>query len=81
MMSCFQEMAHIKLTNGISVDVFSSHLTTKDILQEKVSVTGSSDKEDPFYIVNLGKLIHLHKHVSNLPNNIHNSFIYCRILV
>ena len=64
MMSSFQEMAHIKLTNGINVDVFPSHFTTKEILQEKASVTGSSDKEDPFYMVNLGKLIHLYKHVS-----------------
>ena len=80
MMSCFQEMALIKLTSGISVDVFSSHFTTKDILQEKVSVTGSSDKEDPFYIVNLGKLIHLHKHVSDLANNIHTSLFIVKFL-
>ena len=63
-----QEMAHIKLTNGVCVDIFPSHFTTKDILQNKVSVTGRNDKEDPFYIVDLGKLIHLHKHVSLLQN-------------
>jgi len=66
--SCLQEMAHIKLTNGVCVDIFPSHFTTKDILQNKVSVTGRNDKEDPFYIVDLGKLIHLHKHVSLLQN-------------
>lgn len=54
-------MALIKLTNGICVDVIPSHFTTKEILQEKVSITDRRDKEDPFYIVNLGRLIHLHK--------------------
>ena len=56
-------MALIKLTNGICVDVIPSHFTTKEILQEKVSITDRRDKEDPFYIVNLGRLIHLHKRV------------------
>ena len=56
-------MACIKLTNGTHVDIFPSHYTTKDILQDKVSYTGRNDKEDPFYIVDLGKLIQLHKHV------------------
>ena len=46
------------------MDVFPSHFTTKEILQEKASVTGSSDKEDPFYMVNLGRVVHLYKHVS-----------------
>lgn len=61
-------MAHIKLTNGNRVDIFPSHFTTKEILQEKVGVTDRNDKEDPFYVVNLGGLIHLHKHVGCTVN-------------
>ena len=58
-----QEMACIKLNNGTHVDIFPSHHATKEVLQDKVGYTDRSDKEDPFYIVDLGKLIHLYKHV------------------
>ena len=77
-MSCLQEMAHIKLISGARVDIFPSHFTTKEILQEKVSVTGRNDKEDPFYIVDLGKLVHLHKHVSLLQKLMH--FMYFNVV-
>lgn len=69
-------MAHFKITSGIRVDVFPSHFTTEEIIQEEV---GRSDKEDPFYVVDLGKLIHLYKHVSYQRNQ-HAICILCLIL-
>ena len=74
-------MAYIKLTNGVSVDVFPSHFTTNNILQEKANVIGSNDKEDPFYMVNLGRLIHLYKHVSSSLYYMPTLSIECQTLL
>lgn len=57
-------MEQFTTDNGTVVEVFPRHLTVKDILQGKVNITSNKeDREDPFYIVDLGKLVYLHKHV------------------
>ena len=51
------------LTDGTALHVFPSRSSIEDILHTKVNATDRGDQEDPFYIVNLGRLAHLYNQV------------------
>ena len=48
---------------GKRVCVFPSHYSTEEIIQSQVFGTDGSDQEDPFFIVNLGRLASLYNQV------------------
>ncbi|XP_065891459.1 ornithine decarboxylase-like [Dysidea avara] len=54
------------LTDGTALHVFPSRNSIEDILHTKVNATDRGDQEDPFYIVNLGRLAHLYNQWSDL---------------
>jgi len=52
-----------KTDSGTTIHVYPSQHGIEDILQSKVDATDRSDQEDPFFVVNLGRLAALYNHV------------------
>ena len=63
--------AGFEIDGGTTVYVYPSQHSVEDILQSKVEATDRSDQEDPFFVVNLGKLAMLYnqvcRHVKHVP--------------
>lgn len=57
--------SEFEMQDGTVVHVYPSQHSTEDILQSKVDATDRGDQEDPFFVVNLGRLASLYAHVSH----------------
>ena len=51
------------LRDGTALHVFPSQYSVEDMLHSKLHATDRGDQEDPFFIVNLGRLAHLYNQV------------------
>lgn len=51
------------IDGGETVHVYPSQYNIEDILQSKVEATDRNDQEDPYFVVNLGRLASLYNHV------------------
>lgn len=57
--------SEFEIGGGTNVHVYPSQYTIEDILQSKVEAADRGDQEDPFFVVNLGRLAALYTHVSH----------------
>ena len=57
--------SEFEMQDGTNVHVYPSQYSIEDILQSKVEATDRGDQEDPFFVVNLGRLATLYAHVSH----------------
>ena len=55
-----------EIDGGTTVHVYPSQHSVEDILQSKVDATDRNEQEDPFFVVNLGRLAALYKQVCHL---------------
>ena len=55
--------SRVPLRDGTALHVFPSQYNVEEMLQTKVNATDRGDQEDPFFIVNLGRLAHLYNQV------------------
>ena len=62
--------AEFEMSDGTTVHVYPTHCNVEDILQSKVEAQDRGDQEDPFFVVNLGRLATLYSHVSHC-NRVH----------
>ena len=56
------------IDGGETVHVYPSQCGIEEILQSKVEATDREDQEDPFFVVNLGRLAALYNHVGRHYN-------------
>lgn len=56
-------MEGFEIDGGATVNVYPSQHSIEDILQSKVEATDRNDQEDPFFVVNLGRLAALYNQV------------------
>ena len=66
--NAFRMETEFEINGGTTVYVYPSQRSVEDILQSKVEATDRSDHEDPFFVVNLGRLAALYNQVCHCYN-------------
>ena len=52
------------IDENVSLHVYPSNYTVEDVIMNKIEANDRNDKEDPFFVVNLGRVEYLYSHVS-----------------
>lgn len=57
--------SQFEIGDGTNVNVYPSQYGIEDILSSKLEATDRGEQEDPFFVVNLGRLAALYAHVGH----------------
>ena len=53
-----------RIDGNALLHIYPSDYTTEDVIKSKIEVNDRNDKEDPFFVVSLDRLVYLYTHVS-----------------
>jgi len=52
------------IDGNVLLHIYPSDYTTEDVVKSKIGTNDRNDKEDPFFVVSLDRLVYLYTHVS-----------------
>lgn len=68
--------AKFEIGDDTTVYVYPSQHSVEDILRSKVDATDRNEQEDPFFVVNLGRLAALYKQVCRSVKILYPTYVH-----